>query len=96
MRKLEEMVAKVIAARDDVERKICDSSDILSREEVRKAFEEDHILCFVFLPCFVQVVTVPGATYPETISVIEIAGVSAEPCAGTHLTNTGEVGVSNF
>ena len=38
----------------------------------------------------------PGATYPETISVIEIAGVSAEPCAGTHLTNTGEVGVSNF
>ena len=48
MRKLEEMVAKVIAARDDVERKICDSSDILSREEVRKAFEEDHILRFVF------------------------------------------------
>ena len=48
MRKLEEMVAKVIAAKDDVERKICDSSDILSREEVRKAFGEDHILCFVF------------------------------------------------
>ena len=48
MRKLEEMVAKVIAVKDDVERKICDSSDILSREEVRKAFEEDHILCFVF------------------------------------------------
>ena len=48
MRKLEEMVSKVITAKDDVERKICDSSDILSREEVRKAFEEDHILCFVF------------------------------------------------
>ena len=24
--------------------------------------------------------------------MIEISGVSAEPCAGTHLTNTGEVG----
>ena len=96
VRKLEEMVSKAIAAKDDVERKICDSSDILSKEEVRKAFEEDHSLTFCFLPCFVQVVTVPGATYPETISVIEIAGVSAEPCAGTHLTNTGEVGVSNF
>ena len=33
----------------------------------------------------------PGATYPETISMIEVAGVSAEPCAGTHLRNTGEV-----
>ena len=33
----------------------------------------------------------PGATHPETISMIEIAGVSAEPCAGTHLRNTGEV-----
>ena len=52
MRKLEEMVSKVIAAKDDVERKICDSSDILSREEVRKAFEEDHILCFVFFTSF--------------------------------------------
>ena len=41
-------------------------------------------------------VTVPGATYPETISVIEIAGVSAEPCAGTHLSNTGEVGSETF
>ena len=39
-----------------------------------------------------QVVTVPGASYPEKISLIEIAGLSAEPCAGTHLTNTGEVG----
>ena len=41
---------------------------------------------------FKQVVTVPGASYPEKISLIEIAGLSAEPCAGTHLTNTGEVG----
>ena len=89
------MVSKAIAAKDDVERKVCDSSDILSREEVRKAFE-DHSLFSFTLPRFVQVVTVPGATYPETISVIEIAGVSAEPCAGTHLTNTGEVRVSNF
>ena len=48
MRELEEMVSKAIAAKDDVERKICDSSDILSREEVRKAFEGDHILRFVF------------------------------------------------
>ena len=44
MRKLEEMVSKVIAAKDDVERKICDSLDVLSREEVMKAFEEDHSL----------------------------------------------------
>ena len=50
MKKLEEMVSKVIAAKDDVERKICDSSDILSREEVRKAFEEDH--SHVFLTSF--------------------------------------------
>jgi len=71
VRKLEEMVSKAIAAKDEVERKICDSADALSREEV---------------------VTVPGATYPETISMIEVAGVSAEPCAGTHLRNTGEVG----
>ena len=91
MKKLEEMVAAVIAAKDDVERKVCDSSDILSREEVRKALKKISFLLFRFLPSFDQVVTVPGATYPETISVIEIAGVSAEPCAGTHLTHTGEV-----
>ena len=36
VRKLEEMVAKVIAAKDNVERKICDSSDIFSREEVSR------------------------------------------------------------
>jgi len=65
------MVAKAIAAKYDVERKICDSAEALSREEV---------------------VTVPGATYPEMISMIEIAGVSVEPCAGTHLRNTEEVG----
>ena len=52
MRKLEEMVAKVIAAKDDVERKICDSSDILSREEVRKAFEEDHSHVLFYLVLF--------------------------------------------
>ena len=42
VRKLEEMVAKAIAAKDDVERKICDSAEALSREEVSKACEEGH------------------------------------------------------
>ena len=36
VRKLEEMVAKAIAAKDDVERKICDSAEALSREGVKK------------------------------------------------------------
>ena len=44
VRKLEEMVSKVIAAKDDVERKICDSAEALSREEVRKACEEIYLI----------------------------------------------------
>ena len=44
VRKLEEMVSKAIAAKDDVERKICDSADALSREEVRKACEEIYLI----------------------------------------------------
>ena len=36
VRKLEEMVSKAIAAKDVVERKLCDSVDALAREEVGK------------------------------------------------------------
>ena len=38
VRKLEEMVSKAIAAKDVVERKLCDSVDALAREEVGKFF----------------------------------------------------------
>ena len=53
VRKLEEMVSKAIAAKDEVERKICDSADALSREEVRKACEEIYLI-LVFLPRWSQ------------------------------------------
>ena len=36
VRKLEEMVSRAIAAKDVVERKLCDSVDALAREEVGK------------------------------------------------------------
>ena len=38
VRKLEEMVSRAIAAKDVVERKLCDSVDALAREEVGKFF----------------------------------------------------------
>ena len=37
------------------------------------------------------VVTVPGATYPSIVSLVRV-GRAAEPCCGTHLATTADVG----